>query len=232
MHLNRLLFVSSYPPEQCDLAAFTRDCMDALDLIVGPVSSVAAIVRTHPVIHDDPRVIHVIDYRRSDAFTLAAGLVRTGPWDVVNVQYVPDLFPGEWSNRVLEFVSECGKPVVTTFHQINSRPAASPRRVVHELASRSKAVLVASLHDAELLREEYRVPSRNVHVVDAGANWGRQHLEIFEEVAATSEKRLDSRYLAAFVKPAARPPMGSESSAPALASERSFGSTREVKSKE
>jgi len=146
------LFISTYPPEPCGLATFTKDLADAVDLAArGPLSRMLAIQKNGIYFLYDKRVIYVVDNRKSGSYLEAAAVANRSDCDIVSIQHEFGLYPGEWGNAILDFARWVKKPLVTTLHTLSAHPEAQAKEIILELCSLSAAVVVMTNISARLL---------------------------------------------------------------------------------
>lgn len=182
----RTLFVSTFPPEACGIATFAQDSADALELACGGLpASVFAIERGVRQQYDDRRVTRVIRNDEEGSYRRAALAANTGPYDVVSLQHEFGLYPGAWGRGVLDFVTQCRKPIITTLHTLLSTPPTAARDIIDALVQRSKGVVVMTNAASALLRKAYGSFSTPIRVIPHGVPI------IHRQYDAACKKRLD-----------------------------------------
>ena len=115
----------------------------------------------------DPRVVHVIDNGRPDAYRLAAEVANDGPCDVVSLQHEFGLYPGDWGTSV---GLRAAVPQAHRHHVPHApdRTCRVPRRIIQNLAAHSQGIVVMTRVAARLLERAYHVSGAKVQVIPHG----------------------------------------------------------------
>ena len=112
--------------------------------------------------YDDPRVVHVID-NAPKRLPARGGNGERRSCDVISLQHEFGLFSGPWGVDVLDFLHNCRKPVVTTFHTMMTQPDLLPQQLIRMVAARSQSVVVMTKVAAKLLRGLWRTGAKSAH---------------------------------------------------------------------
>ncbi len=158
----RVAYVSTYPPRQCGIAAFTGD--------LSRVTPDREIVALHPLepmsayafeVHHKIRRDERDDYPRT-----ARSLERCA--DVVAIQFADRIWGGDDGEAVLDFVGPLKLPAMVTLHTVAPAPTDRQREILGELIGSVAGVVVMSQAAATALADTYGIDRGRVEVIPYG----------------------------------------------------------------
>lgn len=163
------LFVSSYPPQQCGIATFTEDLLQAVISSAGNENSgVMAVGEGIADMEFPPEVVYRIRKNDRGSYLAAAHRLNSSLFDVVCVQHEFGLFGGAEGSHLLDLLHAVRKPVVTTLHTVLANPTEQYRVRTIEVADASDIVVVLTPRAIELLHEVYGVPMDKIRYIPHG----------------------------------------------------------------
>ncbi len=159
--------LSTYPPTQCGLAAFSSSLREGL--LAGQPGLQVDIVRighTAPSEHDED-VVHVL-MSESEAESLDAARVLN-KFDVAIIQHEYGIYGGADGDQVLDIVEALHVPVVVVVHTVLAQPTPHQRFVLEVLTQSAGAVVTMSQTGRRRLLDDYRVDPRKLLLIPHGA---------------------------------------------------------------
>lgn len=164
----QIVYLSTYPPRRCGIAAFTADLRSAVG--AGRVYALGPLDGHAPErgLIDPPEVMAFLHRHGAADYRNAATAIDGMGASVVSLQHEFGIFGGPDGANVLAFADRLRTPLVTTLHTIVPEPTTGQRQIVHGLGRRSAALVVMSDTAADLLERVYDVDRGIVRVIPHG----------------------------------------------------------------
>lgn len=167
--INKIAFISDYPPRKCGIATFTQDLRNAInsqyphtDTFILSVNDISEGYNYPPEVRFEIQQNDVSSYRN------AADYLNFNPADIVSVQHEFGIFGGPAGNYLLAILRDIKIPIVTTFHTILKMPDAEQMKVMKELIRLSARLIVITETGKEFLKEIYNADPSKINIIPHG----------------------------------------------------------------
>lgn len=164
----RVMLVGTYPPTECGIATHTANLQCALE-DAGIRASVIRLLDPADAVGPAREEVAAI-WRRGLSAGLDDALLATAGADAVIVQHEFGIYPGLHGEQVIDFVDNCGCPVLTVLHTVLPDPNARQRMIIDALAERSSLLIVHTEAARSRLLETHQLDPAHVVVIPHGAS--------------------------------------------------------------
>ena len=166
--MNKIAYVSSYPPRECGIASFTKNLVVATSKLGVFRKPLVVAVNERETIYNYDRFVGC-QIRRDfpEDYVEAAGCVNSSETDLVNLQHEFGLFGGEWGEYINCFLDKIQKPIVSTLHTISPSFETKAQTVLKQIVNHSSKIVTMTNISTQILMA-YGVPSDKIEVIQHG----------------------------------------------------------------
>jgi glycosyltransferase involved in cell wall biosynthesis len=167
--VQRITFLSDYPPRKCGIATFTNDLRAAiksqypnLDSIVISVNDKKRRYNYPPEVRFEIQEQDILSYKR------AADFLNFSNTEVVSLQHEFGIFGGIAGSHLLALLRDLNMPVITTLHTVLENPDHDQMMVMKELDNYSSRLIVMSKTGKQFLIDVYGISKTKIDIIPQG----------------------------------------------------------------
>ncbi len=165
----RVIYVSTYIPQKCGIATFTKDVTSAINLInQKALAEIMVVVKKNEEIEFPWEVKHKIEFCNKESYLQAADYINKSSCDVVLIEHEFGIFGGECGNYLLDFLKAVKKPKVMTCHTLIEDPNNEWGKLFNELVKYVDGLTVMTKFSAKKLSDIYGFDKKNIAVIPHG----------------------------------------------------------------
>ncbi|MDF2675226.1 MAG: glycosyltransferase [Clostridiales bacterium] len=167
---NKLLniaFLSTSPPRECGIAAFTQDLIDAIDVAGVVDTNIIAINNSK---HRDygNKVIYEINQNDQSDYKELAQKLNNSNIDLLVIEHEYGIYGGDHGDYILDLLNNIDIPVITTLHTIIREPNDKQRLIIKAFGEKSARIITMAKTTCELLKTVYGVSPSKIEVIHHG----------------------------------------------------------------
>ena len=133
----RVIYVSTYIPQKCGIATFTKDVTNAINMInPKALAEIMVVVKKNEDLEFPWEVKHKIEFENRQSYLEAANYVNHSSCDVVLVEHEFGIFGGDCGSYLLDFLKAVKKPKVMTCHTLLEDSESDCGKIFRELAKK------------------------------------------------------------------------------------------------
>lgn len=166
----KVIYISTYIPQKCGIATFTKDITNAINLInPHALAEIMAIVKEEDNDLKFPwEVKFKIQWDDLNSYLQAADYINDSSCNVVMIEHEFGIFGGDYGERVIPFAKKIKKPLIITCHTIPENSENGYGIVLKKLGNIVCGIIVMTKNSRQQLIKDYKIEPKKIIVIPHG----------------------------------------------------------------
>jgi len=171
-HLAEILVLTSYPPRECGIATYSQDLIKAVNNKFSNSLSlkVCALESGSSTYKYPSEVKYTLKTSEADSYEKLVKEINNDDWiKTVLIQHEFGFYRKQ-EQAFLKFIFELKKPVAIVFHTVLPHPDEQLKSKIKSIATVAESIVVMTHSSADILTNEYEVPTKKITVIAHGTH--------------------------------------------------------------